>query len=69
MKIERKFHKGAQFDKPSNIHFLIRVDDLRKVKQWNDEDFDYAIKMLENDCIKDIERYVKLMKEVRKNEI
>ena len=65
MKIERKFHKEAQFDKPSNMHFLLRIDDLKKVKEWSNEDFDYAIKMLENDCIKDIQRQVKLMKEAR----
>jgi len=65
LKIERKFHKEGKFDKPSNIHFLIRVDDLRKVKTWSDEDFNYAVDMLENQCIEDIKRQIKLMKSVR----
>ena len=65
MKIERKFHKGAQFDKPSNIHFLLRMDDLKKIKDWSDDDFEYAVNMLENQCIEDIKRAVKQMKEVR----
>jgi len=61
MKIERKFHKGAQFDKPCKIHFLLRVDDLKKVVNWSQEDFDYALKMLE--IVKlDIEKHITLMK-------
>jgi len=64
MKIERKFHKGAQFDKRSNAAFLLRVDDLKKVKNWIDEDFENAIQML-NTCKSDIDRQIKHMNEVR----
>jgi len=64
MKIERKFHKGAQFNKPCNMHLVLRVDDLKKVKDWPEEDLRYALDLLEI-FKKDIDRQVKHMKECR----
>lgn len=65
MKIDRKFHKGGHFEKPSNVHFMLRIDTLKRIKSWTDEEFNYAVAMLENDCIKDIQRFISQMKQAR----
>jgi len=64
MKTETKFYKSANFDSRCNIHFVLRVDDLKKVKNWTDKEFADSISMLEK-CRADIDRQIKHMNEVR----
>lgn len=58
MRTTMKYFKDRNFEGKSNIGFDLRVDDMKKVNLWTDEQKQEAIEFLEK-CKKDVEFAIK----------